>query len=82
MIVETKFTINTIETVNKLKLTDQSMLRLPEAIQLVSIIVWSPFDSNKINDIIESNVEAAINEHETTLIRLFLSILFRKIQKK
>jgi hypothetical protein len=58
------------------------MFKLPEEIQLVNITVCSPLDLNKIKDIIESNVEIIINEHEITFIKFFLSILVRKMQKK
>tara|TARA_B100001248_G_C27358568_1_gene445153 strand:+ start:541 stop:789 length:249 start_codon:yes stop_codon:yes gene_type:complete len=80
MMVETKFTIITIVTVKRFKLSDQSIFKLPEDIQFVIIKLLSPSKWKKSNDIIDAIVEQTIKAHETKFRIFSLTRLFKKIQ--
>ena len=82
MIVETKLTMTTIETVNRFRFIDQSIFKLPDEIQLDRIKFCSPFIRKIRREINENIVEDIIKKHEDKLSVLSLTNPFKKTQVK
>ena len=79
---DTKLTIKTILEVSKFNWTDQSILRLPELIQLVIINALSSFSLRKIKDNKAKNDEINKIMHEVIHRILSLRMPLNEIHRK